>query len=627
MASLGAAEEEQLRALHCIPATIGGIVTSFISRSLALALVVGSSSAMAHAQRPTYIAVLGDGAAARHAGLKAPWPERLNPFQMNIPTVSNLAGKGRSIVDARERLARHDADEIVDVVVVQFGVDDARPAGPDSGSEPRVSCADFDARLRELVGSVHERNEHTRIILVTPTPTAAGSANEPYADAVRALAAEARLPLIDLQRIFARRDRFAGNTTADWLSDGLYPNDAGHTVIQHLVARAISYPDPFIPGAAHTARRESSDRERWQGRPDYSIPVVDISAREDRRVVVDREPGQYLGHPTTVLLEDDRTMIAVYPKGHGKGAIVMKRSVDGGATWSERLPTPSSWSTSKEVPTIHRVVDAAGTRRLVLFSGLYPIRMSVSEDDGQSWSELAPIGEFGGIVAMGTVIETTTPGRYLALFHDDGRYLAGEQKRSEAPLWTQFHVYQTESVDGGLTWGTPRAITDYSWHHCEPGSIRSPDGRTLAVLMRENSRLGNSHVIFSTDEGATWSFPRPLPAALTGDRHIARYAPDGRLFVTFRDTALVSPTWGDWVGWVGTWDDLVDGAEGQYRVRLMDNTKDADCAYPGLELLPDGTFVATTYGHWTAGAAPYIVSMRLRLEELDRLADDPNELR
>ena len=107
---------------------------------------------------------------------------------------------------------------------------------------------------------------------------------------------------------------------------------------------------------------------------------------------------------------------------------------------------------------------------------------------------------------------------------------------------------------------------------------------------------------------------RELPAALTGDRHTGKYAPDGRLLISFRDTAHEFPTQGDWVAWVGTYSDIVHGREGQYRVRLMDNKKDWDCAYPGVEVLPDGTFVLTTYGHWIEGEQPFIVSVRLKLE-------------
>ncbi|MEL6110253.1 MAG: sialidase family protein, partial [Planctomycetota bacterium] len=159
---------------------------------------------------------------------------------------------------------------------------------------------------------------------------------------------------------------------------------------------------------------------------------------------------------------------------------------------------------------------------------------------------------------------------------------------------------------------------------CEPGAIRSPDGKRMAVLLRENARRKHSHIIFSDDEGKTWSEPREVPLSLTGDRHTGKYAPDGRLLISFRCRAPKSqtdrPYEGDWVAWVGTWEDLVEGRNGQYVVRLKDNTKSYDTAYPGVEVLGDGTFVATTYGHWSKGEPPYILSVRLTLEELDAMA-------
>ena len=350
----------------------------------------------------------------------------------------------------------------------------------------------------------------------------------------------------------------------------------------------------------------------------YTIPTLDLADQTDRQVVIDRQSGQYLGHPTTVLLEDNKTILCVYPKGHGRGAIVYKRSNDGGLTWSDRLATPDNWATSLEVPTIHRVVDASGKKRLIVWSGLYPARLAVSEDDGANWSELMSVGDWGGIVVMGFVEKLATPGSYLAMFHDDGRFFSKGGKR-KSPV--EFRLYKTFSTDGGLTWSFPEVVQkDTAVHLCEPGVIRSPDGKQMAVLLRENSRRRNSHVIFSNDEGQTWTDPRELPAALTGDRHTGVYAPDGRLFISFRDTTRESPTKGDWVAWVGRYEDIVKGSQGQYRVRLMDNHKGGDCAYPGVLILPDGTIVTTTYGHWTAGEAPYVVSVRLKLEELDALA-------
>jgi hypothetical protein len=275
------------------------------------------------------------------------------------------------------------------------------------------------------------------------------------------------------------------------------------------------------------------------------------------------------------------------------------------------------------------VADAAGGKRIVMFSGLYPIRMAVTENDGAKWSELKPIGNFGGIVTMASVVPLKEPGHYMALFHDDGRYLigndpvpaaGGKSAIGKAKAW-RFWVYQCRSSDGGLTWSVPAPIASLpDAQLCEPGAVRSPDGSEIAVLLRENSRKHNSYVITSRDEGLSWSEPKELPGALTGDRHTAKYAPDGRLFISFRDTTRESATKGDWVAWVGQYDDITAGREGQYRIRLMHNTKGADCAYPGVEVLPNGTIVTTTYGHWQKDEQPYIVSVRLKLSETDGLA-------
>ncbi|TWU01172.1 alpha/beta hydrolase fold domain-containing protein [Stieleria varia] len=377
--------------------------------------------------------------------------------------------------------------------------------------------------------------------------------------------------------------------------------------------RTIRELDSFLVSLGYITARKPAD----------SLPIatIDLDSDTKRQVIVDREEGQYLGHPTTCLLEDGKTILCVYPKGHGRGGIVFKRSDDGGVTWSDRLPTPENWMTSKEVPTLHRVVDPQGTKRIIMWSGLYPARLAVSEDNGETWGPLQQVGDWGGIVVMGFVEPLKTgPGHYLAMFHDDGRFFTKKGKATGV-----FTLYQTFSKDGGLTWSDPESIFQSSEVHlCEPGCIRSPDGKRLAVLLRENSRRKNSHVIFSDDEAVSWSQPRELPLTLTGDRHTGKYTEDGRLFVSFR---CVSPKQsskqrlfeGDWVGWVGAWGDLVNGDDGQYFVRLKDNQKGYDTAYPGVEVLPDDTIVTTTYGHWDQDKQPYILSVRLKLPELDAM--------
>jgi hypothetical protein len=72
---------------------------------------------------------------------------------------------------------------------------------------------------------------------------------------------------------------------------------------------------------------------------------------------------------------------------------------------------------------------------------------------------------------------------------------------------------------------------------------------------------------------------------------------------------------------VGHYDDIVGGRDGQYRVKLLHSYKGGDNGYPGLEVLPDGTFVATTYIKYREGPEKNsVVSTRFNLKETDRLA-------
>lgn len=407
---------------------------------------------------------------------------------------------------------------------------------------------------------------------------------------------------------------------------------------------------------------------------DYFIPEIDLSVKPNNipekydylyeQVVID-DTKDYFAHPDSVLLKNN-DILTVYPAGHGKGSILNKVSPNGGKSYPFSIPnTPSSWEKSLETPTIYRLEFKDGSEKLILISGnaKWPnmktpggFNCSISEDEGQTWTEFKTFFSLDTsdgvipIVAMASLTRLKENGefvdKWMGFFHD-----------------SKFHNYKsilTFNVNGDMEWSTPERYfeihrqKELESNMCEVEVIRSDMGKgdELALITRSNSKKMNSLISFSRDEGETWTAPKELPAALSGERMKADYLDDGRLFIVFRSiergpkASMYAKTnqeltrgWMSegWVAWIGTYDDLRNGTEGQYRIKLahtyLANQKEpsysanADTGYCGTVVMPDGMVVTSTYGCFdpnklTADGSKYrtsIVSKRLNIKDVDEL--------
>jgi 2-polyprenyl-6-methoxyphenol hydroxylase-like FAD-dependent oxidoreductase len=346
-----------------------------------------------------------------------------------------------------------------------------------------------------------------------------------------------------------------------------------------------------------------------------SPPIVDLSQDTQRHVIIAQGTEKvYQGHPTTLLMPDGKTMFCVWTHGHGGTAGPLKRSDDGGLTWSEELPVPENWWQVKNCPAIYRLTDPQGVARLIVYAGQGPdgtMQQSVSTDEGRTWS---PMRSNGLVCVMPfCTIVPADGGKKLIGLTNIRR--PGETREPRSNIITQ-----SESTDGGLTWSPWRILLDLGdMKPCEPELVRSPDGKQLLCLIRENVRTEPARYMTSDDEGRTWSEHRALPPGLHGDRHKHIYLPDGRLVIAFRDMGKDSPTRNHFVAWVGRYENILSGSDGEYKIKLLHSHKRSDCGYPGLELLPDGTLVATTYIKYRPGAEQNsVVSTRFTLAETDK---------
>ena len=371
------------------------------------------------------------------------------------------------------------------------------------------------------------------------------------------------------------------------------------------------------------------------------LPIVDLTGDVANDVIVAAGTAQiYQGHPTTVTTKDGR-IIAVWSTPHAGHCGPAAESLDGGRTWT-RIDSrfPGEYSRHVNCPSIYRLVGPDGKARLWVWSAAkmrdtdpdistlsatdytngLPCRRDptrampsvMSEDEGFTWTEVAPLGaKFLCTMAFTSIVRLKN-GSYLGVFH------TGESCGMENPR----RVWQSITTDGGFTWSDPELIClSETREACEPYVFRSPDGNELCCLIRDQNHDGRSMMIFSTDEGGSWTAPVDTLWGLTGDRHQGVTLPDGRLVVAFRDKALNSPTAGDFVAWIGTYDELKTCTVGDsYRVRLLKSYKGDDCGYPGIELVSaeEKRIAATTYiKYWDDNRQNSVVTKLFSVAETD----------
>lgn len=360
------------------------------------------------------------------------------------------------------------------------------------------------------------------------------------------------------------------------------------------------------------------------------LPVVDLTDDSSRQIVIAAGTAtEYQGHPTTLLAPDGKTMFCVWTHGHGGECGPMARSDDGGATWT-RIDSmlPSQYAFHRNCPTLQIVPgpDGEGVNFCVFSANCQKntgggLGILMSRDHGRSW----------WVVPPATHLSAGMPPTGLIVLKDGTSALFGQRFKSKDKAQDRHdddqEVWMSVTKDGGFTWNKPRIVASVSRKNlCEPFAIRSPEGNEIALLMRENRHDSRSMVCFSRDEGRTWTTPVDTCWGLTGDRHEGVLLPDGRLLIAFRDRALGSSTWGQYVAWVGTYDDLRNGRPGQYRIHLLKDWGGTrygghrgDTGYSGVEVLPDGMIVCTTYvKFWTDSRLQSVVSVRFRMEETDR---------
>ena len=215
--------------------------------------------------KPGGIIMFGDSTTALRPGsVKKVYSVRVDEALQSIGTslaVHNAGIGGNTTRDARKRFEHDVLRHRPKVIVMQFGINDSAvdvwKNPPATG--PRVPLAEYLENLRAMISAA--RQQKATVILMTTNPirwTAKlkdmygkppyDAAKDDgfdtlhlaaYNEALRKLAAELNLPLVDVRAAYPAFAAMHRTTSDGLLLDGMHPNDLGHQLVSELLVPAI----------------------------------------------------------------------------------------------------------------------------------------------------------------------------------------------------------------------------------------------------------------------------------------------------------------------------------------------------------------------------------------------------
>jgi lysophospholipase L1-like esterase len=511
--------------------------------------------------------------------------------------VINSGIGGNTTMMAKSRFEKDVLAHNPAITIIQFGINDSavdvwrKPPA----TAPRVALEDYRKNIIQMVRALKQRG--ARVVLMTPNPiswtpplqklysSAPYVTTDPdgmnvllrdYAEAVRTIAREESVDLVDVYAAFKKADQDPKRKPGWLCADGMHPDDAGHRIVARLLIDHLTTADQHYSRKPHTVWTPSGD-----------VNEVNPLATE----ITHDAPGPAVLGPSLIKLADGAVMSVYstptsYAGKPGQCYIAGRITRDGGKTWdAERELTRLPEGRSAH-PTSRRTRD--GTLHLFFLgykqhawdkvtgnptsntrSDLWTVR---SRDDGKTWT--APQMIFEGYTGSTNGAEEThdghlvvpfshyvaQPGRLVsrAVVSTDGGETwklsnkldiggAGDHEGALEPcvvelkdmrLWMIIRTsrkvfWESFSTDGGLTWSDAQA-TQIDSSHSPAHVIRLSDGRLAMAWNPAAHQRRQLHLSLSSDEGRTWS---PSFAAVRGSTtypYILEAKP-GELWVGYMD--------------------------------------------------------------------------------------------